>query len=60
VVRDTIVDVDGRGPIDRLVTAIFVTLLFYGFLLYRYYLELLDFRVTLKVIEVQWRSSNAR
>ncbi len=60
LVRDSTVDVDGRGPLDGVTTTIFVSLFFYGFLLYRYYMELLDFRVTLKVIEVQWESSNAR
>ncbi|MBA4057870.1 MAG: hypothetical protein C0490_24350, partial [Marivirga sp.] len=60
VVRDSIVDIYGRGPFDRVITTISVSLFFYGFLLYKYYMELLDFRVTLKVIEVQWRSSNVR
>jgi hypothetical protein len=60
VCRDSILDAHGRGPLDGLVTSIFVALLFYGFLQYRFYMELLDFRVTLKRIEVQWRSSNAR
>jgi hypothetical protein len=58
--RDFIVDVSGRGPQDGLFTAILVTFFFYGFLQYRYYAELLNFRVALKRIEVHWRNSNAR